>query len=207
VITPFSILKDAPLAALDLSGLDQVDPEVAESFARTVATARAAGLEIDTLRLDHDFGRLRRLGLLVSEAEGYVVHQEALERDPEGFSPRFRQFVEWGARQPAHKLAAAYRQLGEMAEALREALSPYAGLLLPATPQTAFAFAREAPASQADFTSLGNILGLPATAFPVGLSADGLPLSAQALTWDDETALGLAAALTTPLGAPPLFQG
>jgi aspartyl-tRNA(Asn)/glutamyl-tRNA(Gln) amidotransferase subunit A len=57
------------------------------------------------------------------------------------------------------------------------------------------------------FTTLGNVVGLPATAFPIGLSADELPLSVQALAWDDETSLGLARALAEPVGAPPSFRG
>ena len=34
-----------------------------------------------------------------------------------------------------------------------------------------------------------------------------LPLSVQALAWDDETSLGLARALAEPVGAPPSYRG
>jgi aspartyl-tRNA(Asn)/glutamyl-tRNA(Gln) amidotransferase subunit A len=44
--------------------------------------------------------------------------------------------------------------------------------------------------------------GLPAVAFPMGLSKDGLPLSAQIIGRRSVDILSLAARLATPLGAP-----
>jgi aspartyl-tRNA(Asn)/glutamyl-tRNA(Gln) amidotransferase subunit A len=52
-------------------------------------------------------------------------------------------------------------------------------LLLPTTPQTAFAFTSPAPSSQADFTALANAGGMPALSLAAGLSSAGLPLGVQ----------------------------
>jgi aspartyl-tRNA(Asn)/glutamyl-tRNA(Gln) amidotransferase subunit A len=57
------------------------------------------------------------------------------------------------------------------------------------------------------FTALANVLGLPATVFPVALGGHGRPLGCQALAWEDDTALGLARLLGRELGGPPDFQG
>lgn len=51
-------------------------------------------------------------------------------------------------------------------------------LLLPTTPQAAFAHGR-APVDQADFTGLANIAGCPALALPAGRDASGLPVGVQ----------------------------
>lgn len=204
---PDSPPSESVLGALTFDGQVEVSPEVAMAFAATVERARASGLSVETIRLpDHDFGRLRRLGLLVSEAEGYVVHQAMLAEHPEGFSETFRSMLEWGAGQPAHKLASAYREIDRTRSALRAAFAPYAAVLMPTAPQTAFAFG-DPPANQADFTAIANFTGLPATAFPAGMTTDGLPLSCQVVAGYDATALDLAARLTTPLDAPMGYRG
>ncbi len=205
-------IPDAPpaegvLGVLAFDGQVEVAPEVVAALAGTVVRARALGLKVETIRLpDYDFGRMRRLGLLVSEAEGFVVHQAMLADRPEGFSETFRSMLGWGAGQPAHKLASAYREIALTAEAVRKAFAPYAAVLMPTAPQTAFPFG-DPPANQADFTAIANFTGLPATAFPVGMTADDLPLSCQVVAGSEAAALGLAERLATLVGAPAGYRG
>jgi Asp-tRNA(Asn)/Glu-tRNA(Gln) amidotransferase A subunit family amidase len=63
---------------------------------------------------------------------------------------------------------------------------------MPTTPQPAFAFGATRPRNTADFTSLANIAGLAATAFPAGLREGGVPLSVQAVGADEAACLALA---------------
>ena len=63
--------------------------------------------------------------------------------------------------------------------ALVDALGSDGVLLMPTTPHGAFAHGTRAPATQADFTGLANVAGLPALALPSGRNADGLPVSVQ----------------------------
>lgn len=63
--------------------------------------------------------------------------------------------------------------------ALVETLGTAGVLLLPTAPQAAFAIGTRAPASQADFTGLANIAGLPALSIPAGWSDEGLPVGVQ----------------------------
>ena len=62
---------------------------------------------------------------------------------------------------------------------LEAALRDDGVLLMPTTPHAAFAHGSRAPATQADFTGLANIAGLPALALPSGRDASGLPVSVQ----------------------------
>ncbi len=62
---------------------------------------------------------------------------------------------------------------------LRDAIGTNGVLVTPTTPQTAFAQGTRAPNSQADFTALASIAGLPALSIPAGLDSDGMPIGLQ----------------------------
>ena len=199
------LLKEAPLAVLEWEGVE-VEPEVRQALQATVEAARAAGLTVEPLRLQgYDFADRANL-FLICAAEASVAHAEALARDPQGFSSLLRERLAPGAERSAADLAAAYRDLAEAGESVRGQLTPYAALLLPATRLAATPYSEGYPAIT-QFTALGNVLGLPATVFPTGLDPRGRPLAAQALAWEDDVALGLAALLGRDLGGPPAFQG
>lgn len=199
-------LSSSPIAVLDLEGLD-VEGPIREATDAAVARARAAGLDIDVIRLDgFDFGAAIRDGVLISAAESLVEHEEALASSPDGFSEEYRQTLTLGERAGAPALAKAYRDLARAAERAREALTPYAAILMPTTSIQPKTFEEAAGARVATLTPLANALGLPATAFPTGFH-DGLPLSAQAVAWEDDTALGLAALLGLPFRAPESYRG
>ena len=199
-------LQQGVIASLTWSGQVVVEPAITAAFDNAVAAARKAGLEVEPVRLDIDFDEMVRLAALVCAAESLVEHEDMLLATPHRFSPMLQERLEFGRRASAAALARAYRTLAACAEQVRETLTPYSGLLLPTTPQTAFVFEEEEPWSVPFFTAVANVTGLPATAFPTGL-ANGLPVSAQALAWDDETSLGLARLLGKPLDAPEAFRG
>ncbi|PVM86438.1 amidase [Caulobacter endophyticus] len=191
--------QDRPLAVLDFDGLATLEPAVAEGFARTLEDLSRAGWRLEKLRIDDlDLGALRRAGLLISEVEGGIEHRRALALDPEGFTPQLRSLLAWGARQPPAKLAEAYRLICESRRRILALARLYAAILSPTTPQQAFAFDRAVPASQADLTALGNVLGAPALALPSG-EASGLPLSLQVIGMTDGTTQALAARLSEAL--------
>ena len=195
------------MAVLRLDGLPCDDAQKA-ALAAAVAKARHLGFEVEEVALDgYDFREALRLGVIISGAESMADHAEALAADPQGFSEEFRRNMAYGGEQTAAVLAAAYRELAGLAEAARAALGAYQGVLMPTTPCTAYSFETGQSPDVALFTTLGNVTGLPATAFPMGLSGDELPLSVQALAWDDETSLGLARALAEPVGSPPSYRG
>jgi aspartyl-tRNA(Asn)/glutamyl-tRNA(Gln) amidotransferase subunit A len=198
-------LRGAPLAALVLDGL-VLDDQVAEAFEQTLAEARDLGLEVEMVRLSgYDFDDLSQISLIIA-AEASVEHAQALADNPQGFSPVIHERLRQGRERSASDLARAYHGLAGHAELVRAQLSPFAGLLTPATPRPAPPYGPDT-GPMIPFTALANVLGLPATVFPVGVCDDGRPLGVQAIAWDDETSLGLARMLGRDLGAPPAAQG
>ena len=199
-------LSATPIAVLDLTGIE-VEPAIVQALDAAVARARAAGLEVEVIQLDgFDFGAAIRDGVLISAAESLVEHADALTSNPEGFSDAYRETLALGEDAGAPALAKAYRDLAKAAERAREALTPYAAILMPTTAIQPRSFEEASNARVATLTPLANVLGLPATAFPTGYH-DGLPLSAQAVAWEDDTALGLAALLGLPFEAPESYRG
>lgn len=90
--------------------------------------------------------------------------------------------------------------------ALRQALGDARVLLLPTAPQVAFAHGR-APVTQADFTGLANVAGLPALSLPSGRDERGMPVAVQLIgpPGSGASLLELADTLDRALGgyAPP----
>jgi aspartyl-tRNA(Asn)/glutamyl-tRNA(Gln) amidotransferase subunit A len=137
----------------------------------------------------HDIARAAFLMVAVSAAEMLATERA---RTPAGFSDGFLKTLAWAENQPAARRRSAKEVLAKAAEEIRDAFAPYAAVLMPTTPQPAFAFGATRPRNTADFTSLANIAGLAATAFPAGLREGGVPLSVQAVGADEAACLALA---------------
>ena len=91
--------------------------------------------------------------------------------------------------------------------ALIEAVADDGVLLMPTCPQAAFPHDGPAPHSQADFTGLANVAGLPALALPAGQDETGLPVGVQLVgpAGSEARLIDLARALVPALGgAVPL---
>jgi len=176
-----------------------------EGALRALAGLGATIVEVELA--GYDAARIRREALLVSEVEGASFHAEALGRDPEGFSAALRGMLAFGAKQTALRAAQAYRRLAEVRVIARRAFAGFDAMVLPTTPQAAFAFGEAVPVDQAELTGFANIVGIPAGCVPFGANADGLPLSVQVMApaFEDRLALDLLAALerAAALAPPP----
>ncbi len=94
--------------------------------------------------------------------------------------------------------------------AVIEALGSNGVLVMPTTPQVAFAHGGKPPTRQADFTSLASIAGLPSLSIPAGTSDEGLPVGVQLVgpAASESRLLALARQLEPVLGgAVPLQSG
>ncbi len=173
-------LTGVRLGRLDsLDGLE-VDGNIAADLDRAIQVLTDLGAEIVPISLaGYDYSRLRRAGLLISEAEGAVVHAADLAERPDLLSDTFRAMLSFGAGLPATRLIQAHRDIAAARILVAEALQGLDGLVLPTAPQTAFDFADEVPVTQADLTSIGNLTDRPAVSVPMGFSTAGLPMGLQ----------------------------
>lgn len=177
-------------------GMD-IEPEVREAFTMLVGWLAEGDLMERTgdVLEDYDYGRYRRSGLLLSEAEGAHYHTPQYEKHPEGFSDHFASMLSWGARQPLEKTRAAYG-LVDQARVLAEEIFKTTDIILaPTAPQEAFKFGSPIPVGQSDFTAFANFAGLPAATVPIGKGQNRLPIGVQIIgpLGRDEFVLQMAA--------------
>jgi len=188
-----------------VGGLD-VEPEIAAATDRTATALAACGCTVSRCALEGiDLARVRRAGLLVTEAEGALVHAQLLADPASGISQALRDGLGYGAAQTRERVAQAWELLRDASRRLDSLFASFALLLLPTTPQTAFPFGSPVPASQAELTVLANAGGFPAISVPAGWSSGALPLGIQLIGARGSDALVLAAgaACERALGAFP----
>lgn len=180
-----------------LANIDEVEiePGVAHAFATALDVLRDLGATIRDVSLPgYDFGKARRAGLVVTEAEGAVVHADDLLHRADRLSPGLRAMLTYGATMKAGQLVAAQRLIAGTARRARAAFAGCAAILTPHGPQTAFRFDTPVPHSQADFTAIANLMGAPALSVPMGFAPNGLPAGLHLIGWPWQEAPLLAIA-------------
>ena len=171
--------------------------DIRDAFTGVVDTARASGIAVDLIALP-EHRALIRAAVLVVAAEC------AVETADIALSVAMVQTLTLAHRRSARDLAVAYRCLAEGSNTARSRLNGYAALLSPTIPCAAPG-ADDPMHDAATWTALANIAGLPASAFPIGLTAAGCPLSAQIIGWSEHSVLALAAMLGSRFVAPEAF--
>ncbi|OYY90913.1 MAG: hypothetical protein B7Y45_05700 [Sphingomonas sp. 28-66-16] len=164
--------SDAPFERLlTLADIEQVpiQPGVEAGYRRALG---AIDLPTQTLAVGDTLSAVRMAGLVDSVKE--LIGALGAARDGPLVSDELK-FVMTavGALPPAPAVIAHTRA------ALIAALGEDAVLVMPTAPQAAFPHGERAPVTQADFTSLASIAGLPALSLPAGVDGDGLPVSVQ----------------------------
>lgn len=173
----------------------EVEPAVGAALVRA-----AAGLDLprSLLALPDALAVIRLAGFV---AAGRALLADIPDRAAPGLSPELRHMLGFCAG-----CAPQPEILDRTRTVLRLALGDDGVLLMPTTPQAAFAHGR-APVTQADFTGLANIAGLPALALPAGTDAAGLPVGVQLVgpPGSEDALLALGGTLAARLAgyAPP----
>lgn len=125
---------------------------------------------------------LRRAALLLSEMEGGAWWQARLGPELEGLSADLQAMLRFPQSLAADKRDRACATLRAVREQAAAVFDEVDLLLLPTTPQPAFAHGAAVPPDQGDFTTLANAMGAAALSFPVqmeGAQADALPVACQ----------------------------
>lgn len=196
--TPAPVTRVATLAAVDAA---DCDPAVRAGFDAAVAALRDLGIAVTRAPTpDLDLAAARLAGFI--EAAREAADTFAADRAEGGISPGFAAMLDFGANASPEALGLGASAMATAAQTLDRCLDAADVLLLPTTPQPPFAHGR-ARVTQADFTALANLAGLPALALPAGTDPQGLPVGVQLIGRrnSEGTLLALAARLDTILGA------
>ena len=190
--------------APDLAGLRFAVPSQVRSvqcqdavwagLTRTIDAIRALGGHVEEIDLSGwDPHGARRAGLLVIEAEGAAELADLME-SADALSMNLRKLLAFGRDAPKEKVEAARDLIATAAKAATDAFANVDAILMPTSPQRAFAHGTPVPANQADLTALANFAGCPAAALPVAVPGDSLPSSIQILgpRWSDPAVLAWA---------------
>ncbi len=195
----------ATLALVD----DYAETEPAVRAAQALAQSLLQGFGCDVTQHATpglDLTATRMGGFIESAREAGLTFAADAAR-PDGISPGFRAMLDYGAAAAPDVIAYGTAAMHTAKAALDAILAQADCILMPTAPQVAFAHGR-APVTQADFTALANIAGLPALALPAGWSDDGLPVGVQLVgrAGSEGQLLALAAELDAVLKGyrPPL---
>ena len=173
-------------------------PEMVAAAEEAARALERAGCEvIDVAAPDFDWRGARRAAFLLTEAAAALAFGSLLDDPGAEISPALRRMLQFGRDAGVERIAGAQ---GACERALLQTLAMLSEcdvLLLPATPQTAFAFDAVPPESQADLAAPASIAGLPAITVPAAGRADALPIGIQLVAdaGKDARLLGIAALL------------
>lgn len=199
------IMRIARLAVAD--EFDGIDPAVRAAYHLAADLLAGLGLLVKTAATpDLGLNAARMGGFVESARDSAAYYADELTRLPDGFSPQFRAMLAYGMAVTSDELAHGAAAMTVAATRLHAVLLQADAILLPTAPQPAFNHGC-ATVTQADFTALANLAGLPALALPAGWTDDGLPVGVQLVgrAGSERALLTLAAQLDAVIGGyrPP----
>jgi len=197
------------VARLDIVDDYDSDPAVYRAYELAASLLGGLGLEVRRFAArDVDLSKVRLAGFVEAAREARV-HFPDVDSNPGGYSEAFRAYLGFADGFDAAAVEQGRATLDRAAERLRAVLLDAEAILMPTAPQPAFAHGA-APVTQADFTALANVAGLPALSLPAGWTSDGLPVGVQLVgrPGSEAALLDLAARLDGTLNAyapPPAY--
>lgn len=192
-----------------------VTPEVIASLDRLAEALAAAGAIVEDVTLP-DYEAFNACGRVILLAEAFAIHEQDLRARPQDYGELFFMRLAVAAGLSAADYVQAQRLRRELSQAVNRVAFAKHDLLLTACALTAAppfaAFPPDMPGPAQIQTMPFNVTGNPALSMPAGLSAEGLPLSAQIVGRPFEDALVLQAGravekITAGWGVPARAPG
>jgi Asp-tRNA(Asn)/Glu-tRNA(Gln) amidotransferase A subunit family amidase len=187
---------------------DHAEPSVRAMMDRVTEALSKQGATVVDVALPSAFGEVVQQHRIIMAVEAAEFHMRRLRKHPDDYPPKIRSLLQEGldCRAPDYAEAKKFqRQLScEMGPCFRDNV---VALFSPAT--TSPAPPAETTGDPA-FNSPWSLTGLPVVSFPVGRSADGLPLCIQLIgePWNEPELFRAAAwceeKVGVALGDPPL---
>jgi aspartyl-tRNA(Asn)/glutamyl-tRNA(Gln) amidotransferase subunit A len=178
LFSPSRVVAMRQARFLTLDALGGVPCEPAVEAAYEAALAALPGTP-DRLTLTANCERIRT-GTFIAATRELILHLVELGAER---CERFSEEIETLIDIAIARSDSDYEEDGKIVrEAAVEILGTIEGngvLILPTTPQVAFRAGERAPRTQADFTVLANVAGLPSISIPAGRDENGLPIGVQ----------------------------
>jgi aspartyl-tRNA(Asn)/glutamyl-tRNA(Gln) amidotransferase subunit A len=187
----------------------RADSAVAEMMQQVCAQLGKKGATIIDVPEPAAFAEVLPRHRTVMAVESAAYHQERLRRHPEDYDPRIRALIEEGLNCPAPEYARCKEHKDLLCSEMGPCFYDVDALLAPATTSPA---PDAATTGDPAFQSPWSYTGIPTISFPVGLSAEGLPLAIQLAgrPWSEDKLFGVAIwceeALGVSLGEPPVIM-
>jgi aspartyl-tRNA(Asn)/glutamyl-tRNA(Gln) amidotransferase subunit A len=169
-------MQRARFLTLDNGGGVEAEPDVTRAYQFALSLLPSTP---EPLSLPTDCKRIRTAGFVRSARE-LAVHLVDLGPERcERFSDDLSRLLDFAISRADADLIEDNGILNDVRAHLIAAVGANGILVLPTTPQVAFAHGTRAPVNQADWTGLANIAGLPAISIPIGFSFDQMPIGLQ----------------------------
>lgn len=200
-----------PVRLIRSGAYSATECELAVTDALDRAARCLSSLPSTTLVLEDDAARIRTAAFIDSGRELIEHLGDIRTRHLDRFSPELTFLLDYAEKRDDRDFSEDLAVLKRTRTSVRDAIGDDGVLLMPTTPQGAFAHGERPPLSQPNFTALANIAGLPALSIPAGSNADGMPIAVQLIGAPNSEAGLLSLARTLDAGLrgytpPPMFD-
>jgi aspartyl-tRNA(Asn)/glutamyl-tRNA(Gln) amidotransferase subunit A len=156
---------------------DKASEEVRATVKGAAERFKAASAYVEEIEAPPSFAEAQASFWRLLAIEGASGHREALEKRPETFSPKTREFLERGLTMPAVDYVRAKEVQRRMRDESAGIFERFDVILVPTAPTAAPAGLEST--GDPIFNNPWSMTGNPAVSLPSGLSESGLPLAIQ----------------------------
>ncbi len=156
--------------------LSLASPDMESALNSALDSLSDAGVELDRWGELPDHELLLRHHRLIMASEAAAIHNDLGEARPRDYPPQIAELLNYGNEALAADYLCARKQQTAHGFTMDRVLRSVDALITPAAPSAA-----PDPSTTGNpvFNSPWSLLGVPTVSFPIGLSADGLPLAVQ----------------------------